>query len=119
MKRIEKGMKGSKLGKNLIMKALCKTPYGESKNDCGKVSEKYTNMIEGGIHKLQIQYPINKKGWDALKETIKELEEQGIIREVNGAITNSLIHLVPKPDGMSRLVTNFKALNRVTKPYRR
>lgn len=38
---------------------------------------------------------------------------------MKGAITNSPIQLVPKPDGTFRLVTHFKALNRVTKPDRR
>lgn len=119
LSRIEKGMIGSKLAKAEIMEALRKTPFGESKNDCGKVSEKSAHKIEGRIHKPQRQYPINKKGWEELTQTMKELEEQGMTQEIKGDVTNSPIQLIPKPDATFRLVTNFKALNRVTKPDRR
>lgn len=119
LQRIEKGIKGSEWAKNQLMSALRTTPFGQSKNDCGKVSDKFAHVIEGGIHKPQRQYPINKKGIPELKQTIQELEEQGVIKEMKGAITNSPIQLIPKPDNTFRLVTNFKALNRVTKPDRR
>lgn len=44
--------------------------------------------------------------------------EQGVLKEIKSGITNSPIQLVPKPDETFRLVTNYKALNRVTYPDR-
>lgn len=41
LQRIEKEIKGSEWAKNQLMSALRKTPYGQSKNDCGKVSDKF------------------------------------------------------------------------------
>jgi len=61
LKRIEKDIKGSQWAAEQLMSELRKTPYGRSKNDCGKVSDKFSHVIEGGIRKPQRQYPINKK----------------------------------------------------------
>lgn len=44
-------------------------------------------------------------------ETIKELERLGVIKEINNAVTNSP---VPKADFSWKLVSNFKALNKVS-----
>lgn len=119
LQRIENEIKGSQWAKEQLMAALRKTPYGRSKNDCGKVSDKFAHVIEGGIHKPQRQYPINKKGLAELNITLQELEEQGVIKRVKGAITNSPIQLAAKPDGTFRFITNFRALNRLTRPDKR
>lgn len=65
----------------------------------GKLVKNMHIRLKKGIHKPQRQYPINKKGLDELNKTIKELEEQGTIQEVKGAITSHPIQLVPKRDG--------------------
>lgn len=46
-------------------------------------------------------------------ETIKELERLGVTKEIKNAVTNSP---VPKADFSWKLVSNFKALNKVSVP---
>lgn len=119
LSRIKGKMIGSEKSKEELIKALREAPCGKFKNDCGKVSDKYAHEIIGGTHKPQRQYPINKLAKKELDQTIQELLEQGVIREITTAITNSPIQLVQKPDLSFRLVSNFRALNRLTKPDRR
>ncbi len=93
--------------------------YAQSKNDCGRVDKKYEHVIKGGIPPPQRQYRINSAAEAEIGETIKELTDQGVIRRLGKneqALTNAPIQAVPKPDGTWRLVTNFKALNKVTVP---
>lgn len=101
------------------MSELCKTSYVRSKNDCGKVNDTFAHVIESGIHKPQRRYPMNKNGMAELTLTIKELEEQGVIKQVKRAITNWQIQLAVKPNGTYRFLTNFEALNRLTRPDKR
>ncbi len=93
--------------------------YAQSKNDCGKVDKKYEHAIEGGIPLPQRQYRINSAAEAEIGETIKELTDQGVIRRLGKneqALTNAPIQAVPKQNGTWRLVTNFKASNKVTVP---
>ncbi len=79
----------------------------------------YEHIIQGGIPHPQRQYKINSAAIKEISETIKELTEQGIIRKLEKgecAPTNSPIQAVAKPDGTWRVVTNYKALNKVTVP---
>lgn len=93
--------------------------YAKFKNDCGRVQSKYEHVIQGGIPPPQRQYKINSAAEKEIGMTIKELAEQGVIRKLGKnetAVTNAPIQAVSKPDGSWRLVTNYKALNKVTVP---
>jgi len=86
------------------------------KNDVGQLGKEYEYEIKGGIHKPQRQYPINKKAIPEIEETIKELGQLGVIKEIENPVTNSPLQAVPKSDNSFRLVTNFKSLNKVSEP---
>ncbi len=93
--------------------------YSRSKNDCGKVDCKYQHVIQGGIPPPQRQYKINSAAEQEISETIKELAQQGIITKLkpNQLVrSNSPLQAVAKNDGTWRLVTNYKALNKLTVP---
>ncbi len=93
--------------------------YSRSKNDCGKVDCKYQHVIQGGIPPPQRQYKINSVAEQEISETIKELSQQGIITKLkpNQLVrSNSPLQAVAKNDGTWRLVTNYKALNKLTVP---
>ncbi len=93
--------------------------YSRSKNDCGKVDCKYQHVIQGGIPPPQRQYKINSAAEQETSETIKELAQQGIITKLkpNQLVrSNSPLQAVAKNDGTWRLVTNYKALNKLTVP---
>lgn len=87
--------------------------YAKFKNVCGLVDDKYAHEIRR-IPKPQRQYFINKKAEAKIDLIIKVLEKLGIISKVEYAPTNAPIQAVPKPDGTWRLVTNYKALKKVT-----
>ncbi|MGL5902444.1 MAG: reverse transcriptase domain-containing protein, partial [Cetobacterium sp.] len=121
-KEIERIVKESTVSKKGELETILKkysNCYSRSKNDCGKVQSKYEHKIQGGIPPPQRQYKINSKAEKEISETIQELTEQGIIRKLGrneAAVTNAPIQAVAKPQGGWRLVTNYKALNKVTVP---
>lgn len=93
-----------------------KSHCAKSKNDCGKLSDKYEYTIVGGIPPPQRQYPLNKAAYGEIRETLNELLRKGVISIGENCPTNSPIQAICKPDRTYRLVTNFKALNKVTVP---
>lgn len=93
--------------------------YAQSKNDWGKVHAEFEHVVKGGIPPPQRQYKMNGAAENDSRETIKEPTEQGVIRKLRkdeSAPTNAPIQAVSKPDGSWRLVTNYKALNKVPVP---
>lgn len=115
---IERMVKLTILPQNKVREILEKHRHGAArfKNDLGLLGQEYTYEIKGGIPKPQRQYPINKKALPEIGETIKELERLGVIKEIDNAVTNSPLQAVPKQDFSWRLVSNFKALNKVSVP---
>lgn len=115
---IERMVKETTLDKNKVKAILEKHKKGAAKfkNDVGLLGKEYEYEIKGGVHKPQRQYPINKKALAEIEETVKELKQLGVIKEIENAATNSPLQAVPKQDQSWRLVTNFKALNKVTEP---
>ncbi|GCB70404.1 hypothetical protein scyTo_0005667 [Scyliorhinus torazame] len=89
------------------------------KNDTGLISKRFQHTIHGGQHRPQKQYPLTRGAKSELEIAIKELEQQGIIQKVTYALTNSSLQVVSKPDGTFRMITNYKALNKVTKKDKR
>lgn len=88
-------MIGSQGAKDELIQFLRETPYGRYKNNCGKDSGEYAHEILGRIQKPQRQFLINKMAKEELNQTIQKLVEQGVLREVKSAITNSPIQLGP------------------------
>lgn len=101
-----------------LFKNLRKLPGARYKNHCGKMTKEYEYKIEGGVHPPVRQYPLNSEVQKELTITLKELEQQGVIKEIN-PITNSPIQGVKKSDQTWRAVINYKALNRRTKADQR
>ncbi|KAL1249535.1 hypothetical protein QQF64_020540 [Cirrhinus molitorella] len=88
----------------------------------GRLVNKVTvEDFEGNVRDKERQYKINSEAEEEIAITIKELTEQGVLRKLGkneSALSNAPIQAVLKP-GMPkswRLVTNFKALNKVTVP---
>ncbi|MGL5687080.1 MAG: reverse transcriptase domain-containing protein, partial [Vagococcus fluvialis] len=117
-KEIDRVVKETLLPKEELREFLenYKEKCAKSKNDCGKLAEKYEYTIMGGIPTPQRQYPLNKAAYAEIRETINELCKKGVISVQENCPTNSPIQAVEKPDKTWRLVTNFKALNKVTVP---
>lgn len=118
---IERIVKNTILNKEKVKEILEKHRHGAArfKNDVGLLGQEYAYEIKGGIPRPQRQYTINKKALPEIGETIKELEQLGVIKVIDNAVTNSPVQAVEKNDFSWRLVSNFKALNKVSVPDNR
>ena len=112
LKEIEKVVEASDSHeKDRIREILMKGSYATHKNDVGKVDPKYTHTIRGRVPERQAQHRVDPRCKAELTNTIKELEQLGVLKKLDSALTNTPIMGVPKPDGTWRLVHNLIALN--------
>ena len=65
---------------------------------------------------LQKPYPIAMKHYNWVKEEINKLLEAGVIRNSHSSWSAPII-VVPKGDGGKHLVTDYRALNKVTRKF--
>ena len=97
--------------KDRLREILMKGSYATHKNDVGKVDPKYTHTIRGRVPERQAQHRVDPRCKAELTRTIEELEQLGVLKRLDSALTNTPVLGVPKPDGTFRLVHNLIALN--------